>query len=261
VPSRFTARGDPLAVPEGHWAYPHLPWYLADGLDAIAADKGLPDGLAVLEKATGRGLADLAAAEREVMRQWYYDCYQWAGYPAGGGSGDVVCYASVGIFSHEAGWSGLTAVLRSPGPPAPAGEGRPELITICPETRREMHAVGALFARAGGPEQLFGGEPVQVVMVAAGAIAAHSAGYGGQGSASVHAGNGHGGGGGDPGDISPLADPPMEDLPASVIPPGSPVDWHAIAAALAGALEAGNTAAAEVALAAWRDAQARQRVR
>jgi hypothetical protein len=105
--SRFDQHDRALPCPEGHWGHGSLmPWYHADGLDAIAADAGLADGLAVLEKVVpGLTRARLATASYDQVRAWADDCCAWAGAPAPGGRFDVVMYGSSGIFSHEAGWT------------------------------------------------------------------------------------------------------------------------------------------------------------
>ena len=106
-PSRFGRDDQPLPCPPGHWGSgSELPWYVADGLDAIAADHGLENGLALLAKVTGHGHDDLLAARRAVIDEWRDECRRWAKLPTGaGGIPDIVMYGSAGIQSFEAGWS------------------------------------------------------------------------------------------------------------------------------------------------------------
>lgn len=130
--SRFAPDGTPVMCQPGHWAYhTHVPWYMADALDQIAADVGLPDGLSVLAKAASRDPDDLATASRAELRAWWDECYAWAGHRTSrgytGSYWDVVMYGSTGIFQIGAGageMHNVEGASRPPGRMMPGGPSR-----------------------------------------------------------------------------------------------------------------------------------------
>lgn len=116
--SRFSPSGKPLPCPDGHWGhdFPGLLWYVADGLDAVAVDADLDDGLALLDKVCGATDDQRRAASRAQWRAWRDECWRWAGIRESGyGRGDAVNIGSIGIYGIDAGWppppGGLRAVI------------------------------------------------------------------------------------------------------------------------------------------------------
>lgn len=78
-----------------------VPGYIARGFDAIAAEHGYQDGMALLAETAGPG-ADLHSAERWQFREWYYRAYTRYCAPALAVP-DVVCMGQ-GITGHDSGW-------------------------------------------------------------------------------------------------------------------------------------------------------------
>jgi len=101
----FDASGSPYRVQTaGHWAEGKAV-HLARGFDQMATETGLPDGSALIEKATGHGADAIALASDWQFREWFQACYAFAHPGQARRLGDIVMYNSTGIFSCEAGWT------------------------------------------------------------------------------------------------------------------------------------------------------------
>lgn len=93
--------------PPGHWAA-GLPAfrgaaYLSHGLDCLAEQAGMPDGLTLLLKTCGVAMSDVEHAEPAQAREWFYACYARYGEKTTG-AWDVVA-AGCGIYSFGSGWA------------------------------------------------------------------------------------------------------------------------------------------------------------
>jgi hypothetical protein len=99
----FDRNDHPRRMPPGHWAGGRAA-YLAEGLDRMASEMGLPDGQALVEKATGHTAEEVRTVSDAEFRAWFETCYYFTGGRERR-AGDVVMYGSVGIFSSDAGWT------------------------------------------------------------------------------------------------------------------------------------------------------------
>lgn len=91
----------------GHWAAPVGGFagmaYIAHGLDCLAGETGMADGLSVLLKGCDITAGQVQAASREMLREWFYRCCaRYSGEPAAR-HWDVVAFAC-GIHDADSGW-------------------------------------------------------------------------------------------------------------------------------------------------------------
>lgn len=95
----FDAADNPTLAPDGHWAA-GLKWYLAQGIDNLAQDAGLPDGRALIEKASGRG--PVSITDDTQLRAWFEECFVFV-HPGQASYWEAAVHCSIGIHSLDAG--------------------------------------------------------------------------------------------------------------------------------------------------------------
>jgi hypothetical protein len=108
-------RNLPCSADPAHWSARYKPLHnteadlvmdIGGGLDDLAERAGADNGLALVLKITGVGEDVLDSATRAEWRSWYFACHEQVIRDRPASIWDVVAYSSMGIRSHEAGWTG-----------------------------------------------------------------------------------------------------------------------------------------------------------